>query len=358
MDRRRWLCGALAAAVSHRPLAAQALPQGMTGVCAWTSSEVFVCTAEGGVQPLSVDRASGVAPAPSRHGVWVALAGGEVECWSAAAMSWHAAERHRLGEPVHALAAGDDGQHVVAAHGGQVSVLGSGRGVLKRLEGRSLDGRLQGPATALLSLPGRRSILASLPALGEMWELSLDPHAPPIHDGLVHDYRMGESLPSPGYLGARRMPLQRPMPELAFSDVRVNWVAGRAGEGVAIVHLDVRRQIASLALPGARLDRALLLGEPGAWRWWVPAGSEVEGVHCIDAMRWVRQQVVAPADAPAPVRVLLSLGDSPRDVSAGPAMRIAVARAGQVEVLDAQGAALQRWRLPVGSEVQGVRCLP
>lgn len=360
MKRRQWLMGAVATAATamSRGAGASAPATGLGAVCAWTDSDVFVCTADGHVRRLPVARAAGVAPAPTRSGIWVARPGGEVERWAPAdATAWRAVERHPLDEPVHALAAGGDGQHVVLAHGERISVVASGRGVVKRLDGRSLDRRLQGRAATLLSLPGRRSILASLPALGEMWELSLDPQAAPIHDGLVHDYRMGEALPTPGYLGARRIPLQRPAPDLSFSDTRVSWVAGRAGESVGVVHLDVRRQIATLAMPSARLDRALLLGEPGAWRWWVPAG---DGVHCIDAMRWVRLDTVTLADAPAPVRMLQLLGGSPHAVSVRPdgQLRMAVARVDEVELLDAQGARVQRWPVPAGSAVQGVRAMP
>ena len=38
----------------------------------------------------------------------------------------------------------------------------------------------------------------------ELWEISYDPAAEPIHDGYVHDYRMGESIAKPGFQGVRR----------------------------------------------------------------------------------------------------------------------------------------------------------
>lgn len=358
MKRRQWLLGALAASMSRGALAA-APAAGLGAVCAWTDREVFVCMPDGAVHLLPVVRAAGVAPAATRTGLWLVQAGGALERWAPAGDGppWRAAERHALDMPVHALAAGDDGQHVVLAQGEGIVIVASGHGVVRRLDGSSLDRRLRGRAEALHPLPGRRSILASLPTLGEMWELSLDPQAPPIHDGLVHDYRMGEALPSPGYLGARRIPLQRPAPDIAFSDPRVSWVAGHAGQGVAIVHLDVRRQIAALAMPGAQPGRALLLGEPGAWRWWLPAA---DGVHCIDALRWVPIEVLALADAPAPVRVLQSLQGVPHHVWPGPQgpARMAAARGDRLEVLDTHGALVQHWALPAGPAVRGVRWMP
>ena len=126
---------------------------------------------------------------------------------------------------------------------------------------RTFDGidlkreRRRGAATALFSLPQRRSFFAAWPALGESWEISLDPDAAPIFDGLVHDYRMGEGIAKPGYLGARRAPLGRPMPAFGFADARVPWLAGKQGDEVVVVHLDVRRRIAALRVAGAEPAR-------------------------------------------------------------------------------------------------------
>lgn len=357
MKRRQLLLGGMAGAMACGPTWPTSPPAALV-VCAWTDGDVFVGAADGRLHTLQLALAPGVAPAPSRAGLWVALQGGAVERWeravSGGAPRWHAAERHPFDEPVHAIAASEDGAHVLVAHGERITVIESGRGVLKRLDGRTLDGRLRGRAVTLLAVPQRRSVVASLPALDELWEISLDPQAPPIFDGLVHDYRMGESLPSAGYLGARRMPMQRPVPEIVYSDRRVHWIAGRVASGVAVVHLDVRRQIALLPMPAARPERALLLGEPGAWRWWVPAG---DGVHCIDATRWVQLEVVPVADAPAPVRLLHTLADAPWVEAASP-WRVAAARPGELQVLDAQGQVLQRWPLPAGSAARGVRWMP
>ena len=38
----------------------------------------------------------------------------------------------------------------------------------------------------------RESFVVALKDIPELWEISLRPQAPPIYDGLVHDYKMGE----------------------------------------------------------------------------------------------------------------------------------------------------------------------
>lgn len=177
----------------------------------------------------------------------------------------------------------DDGRYVVVAHGTALSIFETGVGLVRRLEGRSLDGRLQGPATALFSLPQRRSIVVAWPALGEVWELSLDPLAPPVYDGLVHDYRMGEAIAHAGFLHPRRARIGPPFPQLRYADPRVPWVAGVVPGGVAIVHLDVRRQIALLPCREPRLEEAALSDDGGVMRWWLPCGDRM---LVIDPVSW------------------------------------------------------------------------
>jgi hypothetical protein len=104
----------------------------------------------------------------------------------------------------------------------------------------------------VLVLAARQSFVVAPRGARELWEVSWAEDAPPIYDGLVHDYRMGEALARPGYLGLRRTPLQRPLAALctcgAKPYVRV-WEEGRPGS--AVLHLDVRRVIARCTGPEA-----------------------------------------------------------------------------------------------------------
>lgn len=177
----------------------------------------------------------------------------------------------------------DDGRYRIEAQGTSLSIHERGVGLVRRLEGRSLDGRLQGPATALFAMPQRRSLVVAWPALEEVWELSLDPAAPPVYDGLVHDYRMGEAIARSGFLYPRRARIGPPFPDLRFADPRVPWLAGVVPGGVAIVHLDVRRQIALLPCREPRLEQAVLRDEGGVMRWRLPCGDRVLSV---DPVRW------------------------------------------------------------------------
>lgn len=118
--------------------------------------------------------------------------------------------------------------------------------------------------SAVYDAAPRRSFVVALKDLPELWEISYDPKAEPIHDGLVHDYKMGESIATPGYLGVRRTLLDEPLDDFFFDQGYTHALgatrpkaaspdSGPKADGTPsaqVVNLDVRRRIASLPLPG------------------------------------------------------------------------------------------------------------
>lgn len=107
------------------------------------------------------------------------------------------------------------------------------------------------PILAVYDAPPRRSFVAPLADLPELWEVSYDPNAEPVATGLVHDYRLREGAFVPGFLNPRRTLLEAPLGELAFtSDYRQVLGAERGRGRVQVVHLDVRRIVARLEPPG------------------------------------------------------------------------------------------------------------
>jgi hypothetical protein len=163
----------------------------------------------------------------------------------------------------------------------------------------------------------------------------------------------------------------------------VAWVAGRAGAQVVVVHLDVRRRIASFAEAEGRPHGAALVAGSAGLQWWLPTGDTVLS---IDPLRW---QPLERQRLPAPVRALHAAGkvvwawveraESPllgwRDGrwqpaeagSAEPlhalaldAERSTLLRAGPetVRALDAGGRAAGTWRLDAGVALRGVAAFP
>ncbi len=105
------------------------------------------------------------------------------------------------------------------------------------------------PVLQILPLAPRRSFLIAFEQGSALWELQLDPAAEPIFNGLVHDYRLGEGLAEPGYLGLRRTRLPEPV-QAMVTDRSGAWVLARGpdqADGRAVLHLmqlDIRKAVA------------------------------------------------------------------------------------------------------------------
>jgi len=129
---------------------------------------------------------------------------------------------------------------------------------VKTLPARALSGDSASAISAVRYLPQRRSFVIAFDTLPELWEISVDPNAAPVHDGLVHDYRMGEAIAAPGFLGVRRSLLSAPARALAIDAGNNAHVLARSAGAWWLVNLDIRRAItrfevsANPALEGQR----------------------------------------------------------------------------------------------------------
>lgn len=144
-----------------------------------------------------------------------------------------------------------------------------------------LAGQRSGWATHALAHEARRSLVLPVPALGEVWEISLDPQAPPLHDGLVHDHRMGEAIARPGHYGVRRLPLREPddeVPQHLHGARQQAWVYGPVRAGMAVLNLDVRRRLVTLPAEGA----LHAWQAEGGWLWL----QQGERLQAFDTRRW------------------------------------------------------------------------
>ncbi|HZM36377.1 MAG TPA: cytochrome D1 domain-containing protein [Burkholderiales bacterium] len=104
---------------------------------------------------------------------------------------------------------------------------------------------------AVYDAPPRKSFIVALRDVPELWEVSYDPQAEPIPQGLVHDFRLKEGTFVPGFLNPRRTALEDVLEDFFFTpDFRQVVGASRAGRRGQVVHLDVRRAVATLDLPG------------------------------------------------------------------------------------------------------------
>lgn len=122
--------------------------------------------------------------------------------------------------------------------------------LVKAIEVRDHTGARTSRVAAVYDAAPRKSFIAALRDIPEVWEISYDERAEPIAAGLVHDYRYREGAFLPGRFNPRRILLEDALDDFFFTpDFRQVIGASRAGRG-QVVHLDVRRKIADLALPG------------------------------------------------------------------------------------------------------------
>ena len=163
----------------------------------------------------------------------------------------------RAGLNMRNVAVSSDGKFVLAANylPHTLALFDADLNLVRSYPAANLARTATSRVSAVYDAAPRKSFVVALKDLAEIWEISYDPKAEPIHDGLVHDYRMGESIGAAGYLGIRRTLLDEPLDDFFF-DAPYRHVIGATrpkGDGAPtaqVVNLDVRRRIASLPLPG------------------------------------------------------------------------------------------------------------
>ena len=140
-----------------------------------------------------------------------------------------------------------DGRWRLAADGTALTVFDA--------SGQPVRRHVVASAAGVFDAAPRRSFVVVFDALPELWEISYDPQAEPIYQGLVHDYRLRKGLAEPGFLNPRRTRLDAPLRDPGF-DSSHGFVIARApdrADGQAalfLVQLDVRKTLAVFTLPG------------------------------------------------------------------------------------------------------------
>ena len=166
----------------------------------------------------------------------------------------------RAGLNMRNVAVSGDGRWVMAANylPRTVVLFDADLNLVKHFDATTLDGKQASRASAVYDAAPRKSFVVALKDIPELWEISYDPQAAPIYDGLVHDYKMGEALAKPGYHNVRRTLLEEPLDDFFF-DQSYHYLIGTtrpkaqspaAPATAQVVNLDVRRKIADLPIAG------------------------------------------------------------------------------------------------------------
>lgn len=150
------------------------------------------------------------------------------------------------------------------------------------------DGQTTGAVQFIVDASPRNSFIVVMRDMPEVWEISYDPKADPIFDGLVHDYRLGEGLARPGFLGLRRTLIRQALARPYFTadystliSITQNADSASAGAVARIVNLDVRREIATATLAQGPESNVPFAVTADGRTWHVPNGptSAAESVQ-------------------------------------------------------------------------------
>ncbi|HXF66155.1 MAG TPA: cytochrome D1 domain-containing protein [Burkholderiales bacterium] len=159
----------------------------------------------------------------------------------------------RAGINTRNAAVSSDGRYVAVANylPHTLVLLDADLELVKVIEVRDRDGRRSSRVSAVYDAAPRRSFIAALKDIPEVWEVSYDENAEPIAAGLVHDYRYREGAFVPGRFNPRRTLLDDYLDDFFFTpDYSALVATSREGAKAQVVHLDVRRRIATVEMPG------------------------------------------------------------------------------------------------------------
>jgi mono/diheme cytochrome c family protein/DNA-binding beta-propeller fold protein YncE len=171
----------------------------------------------------------------------------------------------RAGINTRNLAVSGDGKYVAVANylPHTLVLLDADLNLLKVLPVRDREGKRSSRVSAVYDAAPRRSFVAALKDVPEVWEISYNPQAEDIPAGVIHDFQYKEGAFVKGFLNPRRTEMSDVLDDFFFTQDYSELIgASREGGKGQVVHLDVRRKIADLPLPGMPH-----LGSGITWEW-------------------------------------------------------------------------------------------
>jgi len=171
----------------------------------------------------------------------------------------------RAGINTRNLAVSADGKYVAVANylPHTLVLLDADLNLLKLHPVTDKEGNKSSRVSAVYDAAPRKSFVAALKDVPEVWEISYDPKAESITTGVIHDFQYKEGAFIPGFLNPRRTSLAEVLDDFFFTQDYSELIgASREGGKGQVVNLDVRKKIASLDLPGMPH-----LGSGISWNW-------------------------------------------------------------------------------------------
>lgn len=235
----------------------------------------------------------------------------------------------RTGLQLTGLALSADGQWLLAGHAEphDLVLLDAQLAPVRLYRTATLDGRRSSAVSGVWHAPARKSFLVGLRELPEIWELSYDPAAAPIYDGLVHDYRMAEAIASAGFLGVRRTLLEQAV-QIVRGDATLRHLlvipAARTDPALDVINMDIRRRTVSRRLPAWPLASGAAF-DNGKRHWLALLTRDEGAVLLLDSQTWQLHPELLP-----PLRDVVAIRAHP----AAPHLWLQHARGDRLTLLD------------------------
>lgn len=157
----------------------------------------------------------------------------------------------RTGIQTRTVAVSGDGKFVAVASDlpNTLVLLDADLNPLRVLDVKDKNGKTPSRIAALRDAPPRKSFVAALQDVAEVWEVSYDPAAEDIAVGMVHDFQYKEGAFIRGFLNPRRSYLSVPLDNFSFTPdySELMGISGAAGKG-QLVNLDVRKRVADFVV--------------------------------------------------------------------------------------------------------------
>lgn len=175
----------------------------------------------------------------------------------------------RAGINTRNAAVSSDGKYVAVANylPHSLVILDSELNFVKSLVAMDKDGKQSSRVSAVYDAGPRRSFVAALKDVKEIWEVSYDPAAPEVAAGVIHDFKYGEGAFLPGFLNPQRSQTDDYLDDFYFTQNYDEVMGASRNDAHAavsgqVINLDARKKIADLALPGMPH-----LGSGISWHW-------------------------------------------------------------------------------------------
>lgn len=105
--------------------------------------------------------------------------------------------------------------------------------------------------SAVYVAPPRNSFIIALKDFKEVWEINYTNDPPPVYQGYVHDYKMGEAIAEKGLFPVRRIKLDDYLDDFFFDQSYQHLIGtSRDSQNGQVINLVVGRKIAEIDLPG------------------------------------------------------------------------------------------------------------